>query len=559
MSTAPSGPAMPLAGEAGLRATSHASTAHKLEGAKAGAKDLDLARGFAAALGLPLAEGLDKRPVSHEFLSRVPISFARRHGMLGLAGTNGSMTVVISDLAQWPQLECLGKILGKDIQPLFCARAEVIRAINAAYQLPTGQAQRVLEELDSGGAADGVRPLQGNEDLLDQEGRETVVKLVNGIILEAVRTRASDVHVQPYEDRLMVRFRVDGFLHDRFTPPAALHPEIVSRIKVIGGMNIAEHRLPQDGRATVEVGDRLVDLRISSLPTSFGERVVIRILDKSIRLYRLPELGMPPAMLSSFRRLIAMDHGIILVTGPTGSGKSTTLYAALQELNAKELNILTLEDPIEYRLEGISQTQVSEKKGMTFASGLRNVLRQDPDIIMVGEIRDAETAHMAIQSALTGHLVFSTLHTNDAAGAVARMLDLGVEPYLLASSLLGVLAQRLVRRICPSCREAFQPAEGEMSAWGLSPEDLPSNTLYRGKGCEDCLRTGYRERVGIFELLTASETIRDLILHRAKASSIKSAGVAEGMASLRACGMAKAMEGVTTMEEVSRAAGADEF
>ncbi len=324
-------------------------------------------------------------------------------------------------------------------------------------------------------------------------------------------------------------------------------------------MDIAEHRLAQDGRATVEVGDRIIDLRIATLPTSFGERAVIRLLDKSARLYQLQELGMAPNIMETFRTLIRKDHGIILVTGPTGSGKSTTLYAALQEINAKELNILTLEDPIEYRLEGISQTQVSDKKGMTFASGLRHVLRQDPDIIMVGEVRDSETARMAIQSALTGHLVFSTLHTNDAAGAITRLLDLGAEPYLVASSLLGVLAQRLVRRICTGCKQPYSPKRADLRQWDLKNVKLPKGALYKGRGCKECMQTGYLERIGIFELLTVTEPIRELILQRGKASSIKALALSGGMSSLRAEGIAKATAGITTMDEVARVTGRDEF
>ncbi|HOF18820.1 MAG TPA: type II secretion system ATPase GspE [Phycisphaerae bacterium] len=513
----------------------------------------------AEAMGLPFHEALTDRPVSHEFLTSVPISFARRHGIIGLAGENGAMPLAISDLSQWLQLGVLGRMLGKKIDPFFAPREEILRTINAAYQQQTGQAQRVIEELDGGEVLREIERAGQGEDLLDVSTRAPVIKLVNLMLFEAVKRRASDVHVQPYEERLVVRLRIDGVLHDVFAPPRALQEEIISRIKVMGGMNIAERRLAQDGRATVEVGDRIVDLRISTIPTSFGERAVIRLLDKSIRLYELGELGMPENVLESMRRLIRMDHGIILVTGPTGSGKTTTLYAALQEINSQELNILTLEDPIEYRLEGISQTQVSDRKGMTFASGLRHVLRQDPDIIMVGEIRDPETANMAIQSALTGHLVFSTLHTNDAAGAVARLLDLGVEPYLVASSLLGVMAQRLVRRVCPACRTTFTPAEADLRHWNVQLKDLHGAKLYRGVGCKECLNTGYRERLGIFELLTVTEPIQELILQHAKSSTIKRAAVEDGMTTLRIDGVAKAFKGITTMDEVARVTGRDEF
>jgi len=512
----------------------------------------------AEALDKPYAESLSGMAISHEFVSVVPIAYARKHGLIGLAGDSEVMSVAIADLSAWGGMQILTKILKKDIRPLFAPRDEILRTINAAYQQQSSRAQQVIEQLDADNIMAQLDQVGANEDLLDVATRAPVIKLVNLMLFEAVKRRASDVHVQPYEDKLIVRFRVDGVLHDVFEPPRALQAEIISRIKVMGQMNIAERRLAQDGRATVEVGDRIVDLRIATLPTCFGERAVIRLLDKSIRLYNLGELGMPESISDAFGNLIRTDHGIVLVTGPTGSGKSTTLYAALQEIDSDEMNVLTLEDPIEYRLEGISQTQISDKKGMTFAGGLRHVLRQDPDIIMVGEIRDGETAQMAIQSALTGHLVFSTLHTNDAAGAVARMLDLGVEPYLLASSLLGVLAQRLVRRICPKCKELYRPTDGDLRVWGVSPGQARTAQYFKGRGCGECLQTGYRRRVGIFELLLVNETARELILQRAKASSLKFAAAEAGMTTLRAAGLAKAAAGITTMDEVARVTGRDE-
>jgi general secretion pathway protein E len=529
---------------------------------QAGVEEEAIAAAAAKALGLEYIESLARFPASSEFVQAIPIAFARRHCLLGLAGENGELRLAVADLAGWSQINVLAKRLGRRIVPAFVPRHEVLRAVNAAYERQTGQAQRAIEELD---LSEVLREAEGaaagsSEDLLDVAGRAPVIKLVNLILFEAVKRGASDVHIQPYEERLVVRLRLDGVLHDVFEPPKALQNEITSRIKVLGGINIAEQRLPQDGRATVEVGDRVVDLRIATLPTDMGERVVIRLLDKSARLYTLDDLGMDAGVLAQFRRLIHLDHGIVLVTGPTGSGKTTTLYAALQEINAKQLNIITLEDPIEYRLEGISQTQINEKKGLTFAKGLRHILRQDPDIIMVGEIRDGETARMAIQSALTGHLVFATLHTNDASGALARMLDLGAEPYLVASSLLGVLAQRLVRKICPECRTPYAPTEADFLRWELEEHrrERPRE-LYRGAGCPACLTTGYRERLGIFEFLTVTEPMRELILKRAKASSIKAEAVAGGMTTLRDDGLTKAAGGTTTMDEVVRVTGRDEF
>ncbi len=524
-----------------------------------GAAEPHLACATAQSLGLPFADDLDGQPISHEFVTNVPIAFARRHGLIGLAGSNGSITVALADLAQWPQLEALGKILDKKIDPVFAPRKQIIQALNSAYQQQAGQAQQLIDQLDGEDILRELDAVAGKEDLLDVASRAPVIKLVNLVLLEAVKRQASDVHIQPYEDQLVVRFRIDGILRDVFNPPAPLQAEIISRIKVMGGMNIAEHRLAQDGRATVEVGDRAVDLRISTLPTSHGERAVIRLLDKSVRLFELGGLGMPENDLAKFRNLIHADHGIVLVTGPTGSGKTTTLYAALQEINAKQKNILTLEDPIEYTLDGISQTQIATRKGMTFASGLRHVLRQDPDIIMVGEIRDSETARMAIQSALTGHLVFSTLHTNDAAGAVTRMTDLGVEPYLLASSLLGVLAQRLIRKICPECRAEHTPSSIDYARWNIPPEKLAKTKVYKGTGCPACLETGYRGRRGVFELLTTNEPIREAILKLEAASSIKQHAVESGMTTLRETANQWALEGITSMDEVARVTSRDDF
>ncbi len=512
----------------------------------------------ADALGIPFLESLAELPVSNKFIEKVSIAFARQHSLICLGDKDGCVAMAMCDFQQWPQLQVLSKILDTPLRVIFAPRTEIHRAINAAYQQQTGQAQQVIEEMDSDEVMRVVDEAGRNEDLLDVSARAPVIKLVNLILFEAVKRSASDVHIQPYEDSLVVRFRVDGILFDMFNPPKALQEEIISRVKIMGGMNIAERRLPQDGRATVEVGSKVVDLRIASLPTCYGERAVLRLLDKSARLFELQQLGMPQAVLQKFRKLIGRDHGIILVTGPTGSGKSTTLYAALQEINSKQLNVLTLEDPIEYRLEGISQTQINTKKGMTFASGLRNVLRQDPDIIMVGEIRDAETASMAIQAALTGHLVFSTLHTNDAAGAVARLLDLEVEPYLVASSLLGVLAQRLLRRICDNCRTSYQPDASEFDRVDLEDMAESEFNFSKGCGCDECMDTGYRGRDGIFELLTVDENIRQLIVRHAKASNIKSAAIEAGMQTLRVDGLHKAARGVTTLEEVTRVTSRDE-
>jgi general secretion pathway protein E len=522
---------------------------------EAGLGDSLVARGVARGLGIDFAESLSAYPTSAEFLSTVPIAFARKHKLMGLmpidpAAPNQKLLIAMGDLAQWEQLQVISRLLKRPVTPLISTSAVVTAAINEAYQQRTGQAQDVIDKLDRNEVLDEVRKLAGREDLLDNASRAPVIKLVNLILFEAVKSNASDIHVQPYEERLMVRMRIDGVLYDSYTLPKDVQEEIISRVKVMGKMNIAEKRLSQDGRATVQIGDRTIDLRIASLPTSYGERVVIRLLDKSARLYELVELGMHPQSLRQFEQLITIEHGLILVTGPTGSGKSTTLYSALNRINSKEKNILTLEDPIEYQLDGISQTQVSEKKGMTFASGLRSVLRQDPDVIMVGEIRDGETATMAIQSSLTGHLVFSTLHTNDAASAVTRLLDLGIEPYLVASSVVGVLAQRLVRRVCPSCGVPYRAQPSEIEWLGV--ERAATLAMKTGAGCANCRNTGYRGRLGTFELLVLDDDIRRLIQVRATAAEIKECALQAGMITLRDDGIRKILAGVTTIPEVER-------
>lgn len=484
----------------------------------------------------------DQSPFQHwtEFANRFPIEYCRRHHVLGVLDKDLSPCLLTTQETKAFVVDVIGRSLGRPV-PLQLTDAQTLgRLTNEVYEraIVEKRARQDVPTLDAV-LSEGLASSQG-DDLLESDTHGETVKLVNDLLLEAIQVGASDVHLQPFEKHVIVRMRMDGVLEDVRTLPRSIQDEVISRLKVAGKMNIAERRLPQDGRATVRVGDRTIDLRLASMPTSFGERMVVRLLDKSARLYRLAELGMDTFTLERFRRLIHVEHGLILVTGPTGSGKSTTLYGALQELDTRQRNAVTLEDPIEYQLDGISQTQINTKKGMTFASGLRSVLRQDPDIIMVGEIRDQETAVMAVQAALTGHLVFSTLHTNDAASAVTRMLDLGIEPYLVASSVLGVLAQRLVRRSCASCRQSErwqrQPAESQSAA----------------NRCTNCRDTGYRGREGIYELLLVTDPIRRLIQDRAHAAAIRDLGVAEGMRLLRDSGWEKVAAGLTTAEEIER-------
>ena len=503
-------------------------------------------------------------PASAAFLARVPIGFARGKRVLGLAGGGADgeaggragdrspLTVAMADPEDHQTRDVLRRWLGRPIAPVACDEQRLTVAINQAYGQQTGAARDFVEHLDRERVIEEVKGFEGREDLLNHADRAPMIKLVNLVLFEAVQQEASDIHIQPYEQKLIVRMRIDGVLFDMFDLPPGVLEEVVSRVKVMANMNIAEKRLPQDGRATVQVGDRVIDLRVSTVPASHGERVVIRLLDKSARLYTLEELGMPAETLDRFKRQISVEHGLVLVTGPTGSGKSTTLYAALGEINSLERNIITLEDPIEYQLEGISQIQVSEKRGMTFAAGLRSVLRQDPDIVMVGEVRDQETAVMAIQSALTGHLVFSTLHTNDAASAVTRLLDLGIEPYLVGSSLVGVLAQRLVRRVCEHCAEPTDYPASQLEMMGYEPTEAQRAGFRRGAGCEKCRQTGYHGRAGCFELLTVNDEVRQLVGREATAAELDAAAKRGGMRSLGDDGLAKVASGVTTLDEVIR-------
>jgi len=364
------------------------------------------------------------------------------------------------------------------------------------------------------------------------------------MLSQAVKARASDIHVEPYQDKLNIRYRVDGVLYDRLSPPKRIQSTLVSRIKIMAKLNIAEKRLPQDGRMEIKIAEKNVDIRVSTLPTAFGERVVLRLLDKSNVLLELSDLGMPQERLKTIDGLIRTPYGIILVTGPTGSGKTTTLYAALTTINNTDINIITIEDPIEYRIEGIGQIQVNPK--------IRSIVRQDPDVILIGEIRDLETAEIAIQSALTGHLVFSTLHTNDSASSITRLIDMGIQPFLATSSVIAILAQRLVRVVCSSCRERYTPDEESLKSIGITPEMSAGRDIFRGRGCPKCLDTGYLGRAGIFELMILDDSLKSLILQTSDANAIKRKAMEQGMVSLRQDGAQKVLEGITTIEEVFR-------
>ncbi len=435
-------------------------------------------------------------------------------------------------------------------------QSEIIRTINSAYDLTLDTAEEVLQDIDEEDPDVLFSKIEEIGDLLDDTSHSPVIRLVNLMLSQAVRHNVSDIHIEPYQNSLKIRQRLDGLLYDMFTPPKHVQSALTSRIKLMARMNIAEKRLPQDGRIEIKVGNKDIDIRVSTLPTAFGERVVLRLLDKSTVRMSLTDLGMSPERLTLFSRIIKAPNGIVLVTGPTGSGKTTTLYAALSAINRVDINIITVEDPIEYRIPGIGQVQINPKIDLTFASGLRSIVRQDPDVILIGEIRDLETAEIAIQSALTGHLVFSTLHTNDAPSTITRLRDMGVESFLIASSINAILAQRLVRIICPACRETYEPDEQEIAGIGLTREMLRDTPIYRGRGCEECRNTGYRGRTGIHEFMIMNDELKRSILKTSDASALRRKAQAGGMTTLLQDGAAKVLAGVTTIEEVFRVAQA---
>ncbi len=489
---------------------------------------------------------------------RLPYHFAKRHGVISARQVDGAVEVWSRPGVSTSVIAELRRALGMPLRVHELRSEDFDSALNRAYERSMSQAVQIVDDLgDDMDLADLAHSLPRAEDLLESEDDAPIVRLINALLTQAVREGASDIHVEPFETRSVVRFRLDGVLRDIVEPQPVLHGVIVSRIKIMARLDIAEKRLPQDGRITLRLAGRPVDVRVSTLPTGHGERVVLRLLDKQVGRLNLPGLGMSGRTLSLLDHLIHQPHGIILVTGPTGSGKTTTLYAALSQLDAKRYNIVTVEDPIEYDLDGIGQTHVNTKIDLTFARALRAILRQDPDIIMIGEIRDLETAQIAVQASLTGHLVLATLHTNDAAGAVTRLVDMGVEPFLVASSLLGVLAQRLVRRLCPQCRQAHVPSAAEARLLEVTTETAAETTVYRAIGCPACGNTGYQGRTGIYELLSVDEALRGLIHDRAAEGRIREYGKAQGMQSLREDGLRWVCAGETSLEEVLRVSRED--
>jgi type II secretion system protein E len=494
-------------------------------------------------LNLPLVSLADKT-IDPQALQALPPKIVYRKRLVPVSRQNGTLNVATSDAFDLNAFDDLRLITGLNIQPVLALRDDIEKVIKTQY----GLGGDTLDEM-VGDDTETITSGETSEDLLEMAQEASVIKLVNEIILEAVNERASDIHIEPYEHQLAIRYRIDGVLQDAAVPPQIhrFQAAIISRVKILANLNIAERRLPQDGRIKFQVGGRQIDVRVSVIPMLFGEGVVMRLLDKSNVLFTLQELGMDEETHKRFKTLIDRPHGIILVTGPTGSGKTTTLYAALNAIVGPDLKVLTVEDPVEYHLQGVNQIPVDTHVGMTFEKGLRAILRHDPDVIMIGEIRDLETARAAIQASLTGHLVLSTLHTNDAASAPMRLMDMGVEPYLVASTLIGSMAQRLVRKICPKCAAPYQPNANEVPPdFGLKPGEK----LFRGEGCDNCRKTGYRRRSGVYELLLMNDPIAKLINARASVPDIVAAGRKEGLRLLREDGWMKARQGITTVEEV---------
>lgn len=510
----------------------------------------DLVSFMANSMNLPQIE-LGNYIIDQEIVGLVPEELARKHQIIPVLKIAHTLTCAMVDPLNIFAVDELRNITGFDIEPAVATEKEIKKALDEYYGAK-GSIEDIIRAIDKERLGLKAGQELDLKKLQEVSGEPPVIRLVNLMIMQAVSDAASDIHLEPEEDAVRARYRIDGILHDAKTLPKYLQSAVVSRIKVLSNLNIAEHRSSQDGRFQMKMENRAIDIRVSVVPTIYGENVVMRLLDRGSAVLSLSKLGFSRDVLEKYQRLIRRPYGIILVTGPTGSGKTTTLYASLHIINSGEKNIVTIEDPVEYHLAGVRQIQVDPKAGISFANGLRSILRQDPDIIMVGEIRDKETAEIAIQAALTGHLVFATLHTNDAPGAVTRLVDMGLEPFLVSSSLIGVLAQRLVRAVCRDCKEEYLPSQEALKDIGYDGRQDAQIKFYRGRGCLRCHETGYKGRVGIFELMLADEKTRNLITAKAPLDEIKKQAQASGMLSLKDDGMQKAKDGLTTAEEVLR-------
>jgi general secretion pathway protein E len=510
----------------------------------------DVLKALSIQLGFPYENKIDVEEVSTELISSLPINYAKQNELLPLRKDKDHVIVAIADPTNFYALDDLRMLFGMEVRPVIASSYEIVNAINSLYNRATGAGEDAMGELSE--EAEIGDDFNEPVDLLDADDEAPIIRLVNTLLFRAVKQKASDIHIEPFERELKIRFRINGILYDIMNPPKRAQNSIISRVKVMSQLNIAEKRIPQDGRIRIKIAGKDIDIRVSTIPTSHGESVVMRLLDASTVLLDLDSLGFASSNLDGFKELLAHHNGIILVTGPTGSGKTTTLYSALSRLNTDDVKIITVEDPVEYQLHGVNQMQVNPKIDLTFASGLRAFLRQDPDIIMVGEIRDRETAEIAIQASLTGHLVLSTLHTNDAPSSVTRLVEMGVEPFLVASSVLGIIAQRLVRTICHECGRKYTPDAEELEQIGLTPADLKGRQIYRPVGCPNCMETGYSGRAGIHEILMVTDAVRVELMKGSDAMTIRKAAQLKGMKSLRDDAAIKVVQGLTTISEVMR-------
>lgn len=513
-------------------------------------RDAELARARAHKFGLPFYETISDKMADPEILSKIPLKFLRENVVIPLKGPEEQIIVVLFDPLNYQAADELDLIFGGKTKRAIASKSAIIDAINKFY--PLEGAKEMIEELEedkelSAGVDFGAIK---EEDILGMASEAPIIKLVNHILYQAVKRDASDIHMEPFEKELHVRYRIDGILYPVMTPPKRAQAAITSRIKIMANLNIAEKRQPQDGRINLKIADKPIDIRVSVLPVTFGERIVLRLLDKSRTFASLTDLGFSERDFRVIQHSIEQPNGIILVTGPTGSGKTTTLYSVLNKLNRPEVNIITVEDPVEYQMAGIGQVQVKEQIGLTFAAALRSILRQDPDIVMIGETRDVETAQIAIQAALTGHLVLSTLHTNSAAATITRLIDMGIEPFLIASTLLSVTAQRLVRKLCKYCKRPYNPEPDVLKRLKISPEQGKKITFYQAVGCDECLKTGYKGRMALFEIMVMTPAIAHLTMERTDAARIQREAVKEGMTLLLEDGIRKVAMGLTTLEEV---------
>ena len=505
---------------------------------------------LAAYYDLEYQETIEEAPAAKEFTSMIPIRYAKRFMFFPVRWQKGILEVAVDDPAESQAMDDLGRRCKCHVQALVTTPQSLLDLINRSYDESSASTADAVDQLDTVEEFESIMGIEEPEDLLEATDEEPVKRLVNSLLWQAAKEEASDIHIDPAPGETQVRYRIDGILHQITIIPRQVHVTVVNRIKVMSRLDIAQKGLPQDGRSMVLIAGKKIDIRVSTIPTVHGEKIVMRLLYQDEKLMKLEHLGLLPEVLQPYQKMIQRSGGIVLVTGPTGSGKTTTLYATLACIDHRSRNVITIEEPVEYKLAGYSQIEVNPKLGLTFAHSLRSVLRQDPDVIMVGEMRDSETAQIAIQAALTGHLVFSTVHTNSAPATVTRLIDMGIEPFLVSSTIIGILSQRLVRKICPDCRNAYEAHPEELRELGINHTSSEPIKLFKGTGCGNCRETGYRGRIGVHELLIINDRVKNVIMTNSDAQAIKQKAVVEGMKTLKMDGTDKALKGFTTAEEV---------